>query len=119
MYIEMYLIAFFVLISLIALNWDAKKYAMLNNITTIYDNDERRIYIGSGMADNEYKGCKILMVMYSLFCRKCNSQNIYVELNDEASSLDVYCKDCGYVSRIKLEKLIVKQEPINHKKNEE
>ena len=119
MFTEMYLIAFFVLIGLIALTIDAKKYAMINNVTNLFDDSERRIYIASGMTDNEYKGSKILMIMYSIYCRKCNGQDVYVELSDESKSLDVYCKSCGYVSRIKLEKLVVKQEPINHRKSEE
>lgn len=98
---------FFILIALIILHKDASKFAETNHLTRLNDDENKRVYVASGITDKIHPGAKILLVMYSLFCRKCDSTNIFVDLDTDDDFLQITCRDCGRVTRIKLTDLMV------------
>lgn len=108
--IDYYLLVFVFIIALILLRRDTQRYATSEHITQIDNNDEdKRVYVASRITDKENPGAKILLVMYSIYCRKCKSTNIFVDMSDEDESIHITCRDCGYITRIELEKLFVKK----------
>ena len=96
--------------SLVLLRKDSERYATCENVTKINEDDDNRVYVASRMTDTEHPGAKILLVMYSLYCRKCDSTNVFVELSEEDDSIHAECRDCGFITRIKLSKLFIKKE---------
>ena len=111
-FIDYYLIVLVFIVALWRLRVDTQRYASTENITKIEDTEDHTVYVASGITDKENPGAKILMVMYSLYCRKCHSTNVFVELSDEDKSIHVLCRDCEYITRIKLSKLFVKHEDV-------
>jgi len=101
------IVIFLILIGLILLHRDASKYAETSHIIRLNDSNEQRIYIASGVTDKVHEGAKILLVLYSLFCRKCKSTNIFVDLDTENDFLMMTCRECGMITRIKLTDLMV------------
>lgn len=109
---EMYVLVAIIAILILYLRKNSTKFAETQNITRldVSDDDNRREYIASGVTDQNFPGSKILIIMYSLFCRKCNSANIYAEIGEDKDHVQVYCRDCGYTTLIPLKKLIIKEE---------
>ena len=101
------IIIFLILIGLILLHRDASRYAETSHIIRLNDDDEQRMYIASGVTDRVHEGAKILLILYSLFCRKCKSTNIFVDLDAENDFLVMTCRDCGMITRIKLTDLML------------
>ena len=111
---------FFILIALIILHRDAAKFAETSHLTRLNDEETKRTYIASGITDKIHPGAKILVVLYSLFCRKCDSTNIFVDLDVDDDFLQITCRDCGRVTRIKLTDLMIhsaeKKHPVQQKR---
>ena len=101
------IIIFLILIGLILLHRDASRYAETSHIIRLNDDNEQRMYIASGVTDRVHEGAKILLILYSLFCRKCKSTNIFVDLDTENDFLVMTCRDCGMITRIKLTDLML------------
>lgn len=108
--IDYWLLIIIVAGALLLLRRDTERYATSENITKINEDDNNRVYVASRITDTKHPGAKILLVMYSLYCRKCDSTNIFVEMSEEDDSIHVECRDCGFVTRIKLSKLFIKKE---------
>lgn len=105
---------FFILIALIILHRDAAKFAETSHLTRLNDEESKRTYIASGITDKIHPGAKILVVLYSLFCRKCDSTNIFVDLDVDDDFLQITCRDCGRVTRIKLTDLMIHNAEERH-----
>ena len=112
--VDMYVIIVIVGILVVILRRDATKYAETQNITRIDSGESktRREYIASGITDSSFPGSKILIIMYSLFCRKCNSTNIFAEIGEDKEHVQVFCRDCGYTTLIPLKKLLISEEVL-------
>jgi RNase P subunit RPR2 len=95
-----------ILILLLILRHDAKKYAITQNVTTLIDDKTGRVYVASHVSDRKYHGAKVLMVLHSLYCRKCKSDNIFVDLSDDASMLIIKCRDCGHTTQIPVKNIL-------------
>ena len=108
---EMYILIMITGIFILILKRDSKKYAETQNITRLDDgNDEhRREFIASGISDYKYAGAKILVIMYSLYCRKCMSSNIFAEISEDKEHVQVICRDCGYITLIPLKKMLINE----------
>ncbi len=74
------------------------------------ESENRREYIASGLSDNQKPGSKILCILYSLYCRNCDSSNIFIDLSETKDYLELHCKDCGYNTLIPLRKLMIHEE---------
>lgn len=111
---------FFILIALIILHRDAAKFAETSHLTRLNDEESKRTYIASGITDKIHPGAKILVVLYSLFCRKCDSTNIFVDLDVDDDFLQITCRECGKVTRIKLTDLMIhnadERHPVSRKR---
>ena len=111
---------FFILIALIILHRDAAKFAETSHLTRLNDEESKRTYIASGVTDKIHPGAKILVVLYSLFCRKCDSTNIFVDLDVDDDFLQITCRECGKVTRIKLTDLMIhnadERHPVSRKR---
>lgn len=105
--IDYYLLIIVVIIALFALHKDVKRYADHEYLTKIKNDRDERIYIASRMNDENSSGAKILMVLYSLYCRKCHSSDVFVELSEDHDYLLITCRNCDTVTRIKLAKLFI------------
>ena len=109
---EMYVMIIVTLILIVYLKKDATKYAETQNITRLDNGDDnnRREYVASGITDGDFHGAKILVILYSLYCRKCGSTNIFAEIGESKEHIHVECRDCGYITLIPLKKLIIHEE---------
>jgi RNase P subunit RPR2 len=105
---EMWVLVLLVGFLIVYLTHDAKRMAETQNITKICDDvDGRREYIASGITDYNHPGAKILVILYSLFCRKCDSTNIFAEIAEDKEHIQVICRDCGYNTLIPLKKMLI------------
>ena len=92
----------------IVLRINASKLADTRNIARIDigEDEGRREFIASGVSDANNKGSKILVILYSLMCRKCDSSNIYADISEDKEHIEITCKDCGYITIIPLKRLV-------------
>lgn len=106
---EMYLIIIVTIILMIVLRINVGKLADTRNITRIDvgEDGNRREFIASGMTDPRHHGSKILVVLYSLFCRNCDSTDIFAEISDDKEHIELVCRKCGYITLIPLKKMII------------
>ena len=107
-----YVIDYYVLVivtigCLLMLKINAEKVAVMQHFTILQDSENQRTYIAAGVSDTEFNGRKILLVMYSLFCRKCNSSDVFVEMESDSESIEVECRKCGHITHLKLNKLFI------------
>ena len=107
--IDYYVIMLFTIGCLWLLKTNAEKVAVMEHFTVLKDSEDQRTYIASGVSDNEFKGRKILLVMYSVYCRKCESSDVFVEMEKDSESLEVNCRKCGHITHLKLNKLFIKE----------
>lgn len=107
--IDYYLLVLVVLVALFFLNKDVKRYADHEYLTQIKNDRDERVYVASRMNDENASGAKILMVLYSLYCRKCHSTDVFVELSEDHDFLLITCRNCDKVTRVKLTKLFIDQ----------
>ena len=112
---EMYVMIAVTFILILYLKHDSARYAETQNITRLDNGDDhdRREYIASGITDGDFHGTKILVILYSLYCRKCGSTNIYAEIAETKEHIQIECRDCGYVTLIPLKKLIIHEELVD------
>lgn len=110
--IEMYFLIVVVFVCIFILRRESTKYAETKNITRldIGEENERREYVASGLNDNDYHGTKILMILYSLYCRRCGSSDIFAEISDTNEHIQVYCRKCGYTTLIPLKKMLIHED---------
>ncbi len=106
---EMYIMIAITLIFIIILKRDSQKYAETNNITKLDQNEDgtRREYIASGVTDYSKSGSKLLIIIYSIFCRNCDSTNIFAEISEDKEHIQLTCRDCGYNTLIPLKKMFI------------
>lgn len=118
--IEMWVMAIVVGLLVVYLTIDSKRMAETQNITKLHDDvDGRREYIASGITDYNHPGAKILVILYSLFCRKCESTNIFAEISDDKYHIQVICRDCGYNTMIPLKKMLIHEQLTDDEYNED
>ena len=112
---EMYVMIIITIILIVILKRDSRKYAETQNITRLDNEDDRdrREYIASGITDGDFHGAKILVILYSLYCRKCGSTNLFAEIAETKEHIHVECRDCGYITLIPLKKLIIHEELVD------
>lgn len=89
-------------IALLILNRNAQKISSSHKTTTIYVEPLGQITVASKLEDTENRGYKTLLIAYSLICRHCSSDNVYVDLSEDKKYIEISCYSCGYVSRIPL-----------------
>ena len=106
---EMYLIIIVTIILMIVLKINANKLADTRNIARIDvgEDESRREFIASGVTDIRHCGSKILVILYSLFCRNCNSTDIFAEISEDKEHIELVCRKCGYITLIPLKKLVI------------
>ena len=110
--VEMYVIMLIVGIFILLLRRDATKFAETQHLQRL-DNGEdqgRREYVASGLNDKQNTSAKILCILYSLYCRNCNSTNIFIDLTETKDYLEIHCRECGYNTLIPLKKLLIHEE---------
>ncbi len=108
----MYVIMTIIGLLILLLRRDAAKIAETQHIIRLDggESENRREYIASGLSDNQKPGSKILCILYSLYCRNCDSSNIFIDLSETKDYLELHCKDCGYNTLIPLRKLMIHEE---------
>ena len=108
----MYFLIILVFICIFILRKHSTKYAETRNITRLDtgEDDGRREFIASGLNDHDYHGNKILMILYSLYCRRCGSSDIFAEIAESNEHIEVYCKKCGYTTLIPLKKILIHED---------
>ena len=106
---EMYVMILITILFIIILRINVSKFADTRNITRIDvgEDEDRREFVASGITDPRNHGSKILVVLYSLFCRKCDSVDIFAEISDDNEHIELVCRKCGYITLIPLKKLVI------------
>ena len=110
--LEMYVIMTIIGLLILLLRRDAAKVAETQHLIRLDggESENRREYVASGLNDNQKPGNKILCILYSLYCRNCDSSNIFIDLSETKAHLELHCKDCGYNTLIPLRKLMIHEE---------
>ena len=110
--LEMYVIMTIIGLLILLQRRDAAKVAETQNIKRLDtgESENRREYVVSGLTDKQKTGSKILCILYSLYCRNCDSANIFIDLSETKDHLEVHCGECGYNTLIPLKKLLIHEE---------
>lgn len=96
-----------IMILLLILRRDSQKLAITQDVTEIANKSNTRIYVASHVSDRKNPGAKILLILHSLYCRKCDSTNVLVDLSDDGRMLIIKCRECSYSTRIKMDDLLL------------
>lgn len=113
--LEMYVIMTIIGLLILLLRRDAAKVAETQHLIRLDggESENRREYVASGLNDNQKPGSKILCILYSLYCRNCDSTNIFIDLSETKDYLELHCRDCGYNTLIPLRKLVIHEELVD------
>lgn len=95
-------------IILLALYIDARRFRKSHQIKKVeHDEKNKNVYVATedGKSGSQ-KNYKVLVLLHSLHCEKCNSENIKIEITPDNKHVRVVCYDCGYASKISLKSII-------------
>lgn len=101
----MIIIAIFLLVLYI----DARRYRKTHHIKKVeHDENNKNIYVATedGRSPHNQKNYKVMVLLHSLHCEKCNSENIKIEITPDNQHVRVICFDCGFISKISLKSII-------------
>lgn len=105
--IEMYLLMLIFSAFMYYLYKDSKRFAYTENVVLLEETENRRSYVS--YKPTGHKKEKVLLVLYSIICRKCNSNDVLVELCEDDDCIHIVCKKCKYVTRIKLADIAINE----------
>ena len=95
-------------IILLALYIDARRFRKSHQIKKVeHDNDTKNVYVATeDKKPGNGKNYKVMVLLHSLHCEKCNSENIKIEITPDNKHVRVICYDCGYAQKISLKSII-------------
>ena len=96
------------IIILAILYFDARRFRKTHRIKKVEQDDiNKSIYVATEEGKlGTSKNYKVMVLLHSLHCEKCNSENIKIEITPDNKHVRVICFDCGLISKISLKSII-------------